>query len=475
MKNIIKLIGGIVLVVAIGVLPVACAGGPKPAGGADELDAAIREASNYFNSRIPRGSKVAFINISGGYPDLADYILSDLSKHGVNDGVFSVVDRAQLEQVRAELNFNLSGEVSDQSAQEIGRMLGAQTIVSGSVRKIGSLYRLDVKAIEVQTASIQGQWNRNIPNGMTIAALTENTASGSSTASASSGRTQEITITFVNNTGNTVTSMFFYPLDSTDPSNIQHFSFRENLGNRNSRRVTLPPLDTTKRYTIGLIDIINDIYSKVNVSLLQNKTITLDSSDKFQLPAQAAASNQNQAAESLPAYRIGDTGPAGGLIFYDKGNNSGGWRYLEAAPVEAEFQAVMSVRNTPVDNLQLTIGSGRQNTKLIVDKYGQTTGEWDTAAQKCNDLVFNGFNDWFLPSQAELDLIYGQLKRKNTGDFKNEWYWSSSGGRAWSSYILGSIQNFTDGSIYFEYSSGRHTFNNRNYVRPIRQVPGPAR
>ena len=68
--------------------------------GADELDAAIREASDYFNTRIPGGSKVAFINISGGYPDLADYILSDLSKHGVNDGVFSVVDRAQLDAVR---------------------------------------------------------------------------------------------------------------------------------------------------------------------------------------------------------------------------------------------------------------------------------------------------------------------------------------------------------------------------------------
>jgi hypothetical protein len=156
--------------------------------GADELDTAIREASDYFNTRIPRGNKVAFINISGGYPDLADYILSDLSKHGVNDGVFSVVDRAQLEAVRSELNFNMSGEVSDQSAQAIGQMLGAQTIVSGSVRRIGTLYRLDVKAIEVQTASVQGQWNRNIPHGMTIAALTTNTGGGTATATAGGGQ-----------------------------------------------------------------------------------------------------------------------------------------------------------------------------------------------------------------------------------------------------------------------------------------------
>jgi TolB-like protein len=159
-----------------------CGGSPKPAAGADDLDAVIREAADYLNTRIPSGSKAAFINISGGYPDLSEYILSDLSKHAVNDGVFSVVDRAQLDAVRAELNFNLSGEVDDSSAQEIGKMLGAQTIVSGSVRKIGSLFRLDIKAIAVQTATVQGAWNKNIPNGATIAALTINTASGTAAA-----------------------------------------------------------------------------------------------------------------------------------------------------------------------------------------------------------------------------------------------------------------------------------------------------
>jgi hypothetical protein len=167
-----------------------CGSGPK-ASGSDELDIAIREASDYLNTRILAGSKAAFINISGGYPDLSDYILSDLSKHAVNDGVFSVVDRAQLDAVRAELNFNLSGEVDDDSAQAIGKMLGAQTIVSGSIRKIGSSFRLDIKAITVQTAQVQGQWNKNIPNGATIAALTENTAPGAAVAggTASAGRT----------------------------------------------------------------------------------------------------------------------------------------------------------------------------------------------------------------------------------------------------------------------------------------------
>jgi hypothetical protein len=185
------------------------------------------------------------------------------------------------------------------------------------------------------------------------------------------------------------------------------------------------------------------------------------------LPTQAGGSSgqaQPAAPAELRAYRIGDTGPAGGLIFYDKGNNSGGWRYLEASPLEAEFQAIWSVHSTRVENTQGLIGSGKRNTQLIVETFRQTSGEWDTAAQKVDDLVFNGFDDWFLPSQAELDQMYGNLKRKNLGDFKNDWYWTSTEDNSSSAYR----QDFKDGQMSWAYK------NSRRYIRPIRQVPGPA-
>jgi len=170
-------------------------------------------------------------------------------------------------------------------------------------------------------------------------------------------------------------------------------------------------------------------------------------------------------APALRTYRIGDIGPAGGLIFYDKGNNSGGWRYLEAAPVEAEFQTRWSVHGTNVDNTRDGIGNGRRNTQLIIDKFKQTAGEWDTAAQTADTLVFNGFNDWFLPSQAELDQMYGNLKRRNLGDFKDEEYWSSTENSSIRRDAF--YQNFRDGRI----ASRQKTWN--RYIRPIREVPGP--
>ncbi|MDR1804169.1 MAG: CsgG/HfaB family protein, partial [Treponema sp.] len=107
---------------------IGCAtGGTTPASNltADDLDPAIREASTYLNTRIPQGRKAVFLNITSDYPDLSEYILSLLSENAVNDGIFSVVDRVQLDTLRAEMNFQLSGEVDDDSAQAIGKLLGA--------------------------------------------------------------------------------------------------------------------------------------------------------------------------------------------------------------------------------------------------------------------------------------------------------------------------------------------------------------
>jgi len=338
--------------------------------GGDDLDRAIQELSDYLNKRIPAGSKVVFLNVKSDWPDLSGYILDNLTENAVNDGKFSVVDRQQLDAIRSELNFQWSGEVSDASAQEIGKMLGAQTIVSGVITTIGSVYRIQARAIVVQTAEVRGQYSQNVDGkGPVITSLTKKVVPAGSA-----------------------------------------------------------PAPAVAASTGGA---------------------------KPQTAASAASVNPIAAVRE---YKIGDTGPAGGLIFYDKKNNSSGWRYLEAAPVEAEFQTVWRVRGTAVANTQETIGSGKRNTQLIVETFSQTSGEWDTAAQKADDLIFNKFNDWFLPSRAELDQMYGNLKRKNLGNFKNGWYWASS--------IVSDSphrQDFSDG----EMSSGGST--SKNYVRPIRQ------
>jgi hypothetical protein len=124
-------------------------------------------------------------------------------------------------------------------------------------------------------------------------------------------------------------------------------------------------------------------------------------------------------------YKVGDFGPAGGIVFHDKGVFSNGWRYLEAAPSEIEFTAQWGAYQRDVSGTAYGIGRGKQNTQIIVD-YLRQIGESGKAAQLCAALNFDGFNDWFLPSKDELNLMYTNLKRKGLGHFGDGSYWSSS-------------------------------------------------
>jgi hypothetical protein len=152
----------------------------------DDLDIAIRDTSDYLNDNIPKGNKIVILNIQSDHAALSEYIIDELIANAVNDKVFSVVDRAQLDQIRMELNFQLSGEVSDQSALEIGRFLGAKTIVTGTIGELADRHRLRLRALNVQTAEVQGQYNRNINASRTLTALMKG---GRSTTASYSGRT----------------------------------------------------------------------------------------------------------------------------------------------------------------------------------------------------------------------------------------------------------------------------------------------
>jgi hypothetical protein len=161
-------------------------------------------------------------------------------------------------------------------------------------------------------------------------------------------------------------------------------------------------------------------------------------------------------------YDIGDTGPAGGLVFYDNPDyETDGWRYLEAAPAETEFEAKWGGHgidiNTPRD-----FGTGEENTRVIVDIL-MTNEETGCAAQLCDSLIVSEFSDWFLPSLEELSLMYNNLQTKGLGNFymdNDTYYWSSSG-----SSTINNVGVYRKNGQILGIGNGR---NDLAYVRAIR-------
>jgi hypothetical protein len=69
-----------------------------------------------------------------------------------NDHV--VIDRSQLDQIRKEQNLQISGEIDDNHAVSIGKIAGADIIITGAVTGRGDLRRLRVRAMNTQDAQV---------------------------------------------------------------------------------------------------------------------------------------------------------------------------------------------------------------------------------------------------------------------------------------------------------------------------------
>ncbi|MDR1867519.1 MAG: DUF1566 domain-containing protein [Treponema sp.] len=135
---------------------------------------------------------------------------------------------------------------------------------------------------------------------------------------------------------------------------------------------------------------------------------------------------------------VGTPGPAGGIIFYDRGEGYADWRYLEAAPHDLD-PVLWAAFGTSVLETRSAIGAGQRNTMLVTDATVFTT-PYPSAAQVCNDLVIGCFDDWYLPSKDELNALYLALGSQE--GFEKAWYWSStweSGFKVWG-------QHFGDGT-----------------------------
>ncbi len=167
-------------------------------------------------------------------------------------------------------------------------------------------------------------------------------------------------------------------------------------------------------------------------------------------------------------YKVGDRGPAGGIVFYDAGRtqkssylDSDGnmvvykWRYLEAAPEDCAGKFSWGAEG---DNFgtEPEIGKGKTNTEILrnegIDRF--------PAAKACTEYgKGTEYDDWFLPSVEELRVMYSSQAR--IGNFVNDLYWSSSEYADYGWFVYFSV-DYLQYSYFISYRSMDYR------VRPIR-------
>ena len=131
----------------------------------------------------------------------------------------------------------------------------------------------------------------------------------------------------------------------------------------------------------------------------------------------AGAAVWKHVTDHADTYAIGDTGPAGGIVFYV---TDGGAHGLEAAASDlttAEW-GCFTDNITGADGT--AVGTGAQNTADVLAGC-DTPG---IVARLADAYSLNGYADWFLPSKDALDELYEN--NAVVGGFASSIYWSSS-------------------------------------------------
>jgi len=185
------------------------------------LDTIIERAARSVEDVLPQGAKVAVLNFVSTSETFSDHVIEELTGKLVNGRKITIVDRRNLALISQEMKIQLSGDVSDESAQAIGRMLGAQSIISGTLTNMGTFYRFRVKVINVETAAIQTQASFDLRNDEQVAFL----LGGSPTSVppvVSGGTTPNVTISTIEGTivpGNNLTEKLAWLQRSADSHN----------------------------------------------------------------------------------------------------------------------------------------------------------------------------------------------------------------------------------------------------------------
>ena len=126
----------------------------------DTLIDCLYKASSDLAAALPEGTILAVIQITSADPGEGYFAEEQLIYFLVGNGKHRLVERRELDAIRREQHFQLSGDVDDETAVSIGRMAGAGIVITGTILPYGTGKYLNLRALDVETAQIRAASSR---------------------------------------------------------------------------------------------------------------------------------------------------------------------------------------------------------------------------------------------------------------------------------------------------------------------------
>lgn len=121
-----------------------------------DLSAAIDKSAREISSLLPAKSEIAVVSFFSDSKELSSYISQETAKKLTQRGILKVLERNEknMSLVDAEIEYQYSGSVSDESMVEFGNKLGAKYLVYGAFEQFGGMLQLTIQVTDVETAEI---------------------------------------------------------------------------------------------------------------------------------------------------------------------------------------------------------------------------------------------------------------------------------------------------------------------------------
>ena len=205
-------------------------------------------------------------------------------------------------------------------------------------------------------------------------------------------------------------------------------------------------------YKLILTNIAKNTSTVIYIDAISNASSYEERYDRFTFTLGALEKGQYkyEVLQDANGYAAGDALGGGLFVFEDSG-----YAYISAA-ADQSTNAPWGCQGTDISGTLSAVGTGSANTALIVASCA-TSG---ISARICDELILNGYSDWFLPSLDELAQMYTKLAADGLGNFANQRYWSST-------------QFDTNNAITIDFNNGNshnHMKSNTNrYTRAMRR------
>jgi len=120
-------------------------------------DKAIKSAVDFLQTKLPTGSVIMILKQNNNDRNTINDVLDQITRNVVQGQKLKVVDRSNQAIINAEQQFQISGNVDDNSAVSIGKQLGARYAVLCWISGTMSTRKLNIRILDIETSLIIDQ------------------------------------------------------------------------------------------------------------------------------------------------------------------------------------------------------------------------------------------------------------------------------------------------------------------------------